>query len=125
MNAEPPISKVFCVRCTIVKTNMKTSIVLETLKAIRPNEQVAMDFAVEGVMDMDYKVDFSEKDGKTHIKSFTTTKGDGLFMRSMVSFMESSMQAQEDENMNNLKKLIEENTTNYFPVPVVETVEEE
>jgi hypothetical protein len=36
-------------------------------------------------------------------------------MRSMVSFMTSSMQSQEDENMNNLKTMIEQNTTNYFP----------
>ena len=73
---------------------------------------------------MDYQVDFTEKDGKTHIKSSTVTKGVGMFMRSMVSFMKNSMQDQEDENMNNLKKLIEENTTNYFPSPVVNVVED-
>ena len=101
------------------------SIVLETLKAIRPNEQVAMDFVIEEVMAMDYQVDFNEKEGKTHIKSSTTTKGIGLFMQSMVSFMQGSMQTQEDENMNNLKTLIESNTTNYFPVSVLETAGEE
>ena len=69
--------------------------------------------------------DFSKNDGETHVKSSTITKGSGMFMRSIVSFMKNSMQAQEDENMNNLKKLIEENTTNYFPVPVLETVEED
>jgi len=96
------------------------SIILETIKSIRPNEQVTMDFEMEGVMTMDYKVDFMEKDGKTHIKSSTTTKGDGMIMQSMVSFMTGSMQVQEDENMGNLKRLIEENTTDYFPAPVVE-----
>jgi len=104
--------------------NGEESIILETLKAIRPNEHVAMDFVMEGVMDMAYQVDFTEKDGKTHIKSSTVTKGIGMFMRSMLSFMKSSMQAQEDENMNNLKKLIEGNTTDYFPTPVVEVAEE-
>ena len=99
------------------------SIVFETIKSIRPDDHIAMDFVVEDVMSMDYKVNFVEKAGKTHIKSSTVTKGIGLFMQSMVSFMESSMQAQEDENMNNLKKLIEENTTNYFPAPVVEMME--
>lgn len=100
------------------------SIIFETIKSIRPNEQIAMSFVMEGVMDMDYKVDFSEKDGKTHIESSTITQGTGMFMRSMVSFMKSSMQAQEDENMANLKKLIDENTTDYFPAPVVEPVDQ-
>lgn len=103
--------------------NGQESIIFETIKSIRPNEHVAMDFVMEGVMDMDYKVDFNEKDGKTHIKSATTTKGIGMIMKSMVSFMTKSMQAQEDENMNNLKMLIEKNTTDYFPEPVVESVE--
>lgn len=104
--------------------NGQESIVLETIKSIHPEEQVAMDFVIEGVMSMDYKVDFTKKGGKTHIKSSTTTQGIGIFMRSLIPFMQSTMQAQEDENMDNLKILIEENTTNYFPVPVVETVED-
>lgn len=101
------------------------SVILETMKAIRPNEHVAMDFVMEDVMVMEYQMDFTEKDGKTHIESATTTKGLGLFMRSLMPFMQGSMLAQEDENMANLKKLIEKNTTNYFPEPVVETVEVE
>ena len=79
---------------------------------------------MEEVMTMDYQVDFTEKNGKTHIKSSTVTKGIGIFMRSMLSFMKGTMQDQEDENMNNLKALIEGNTTNYFPAAVVEVAEE-
>ena len=100
------------------------SVIFETMKAIRPNEHVAMNFNMEGVMDMEYQMNFTEKDGKTHIKSSTVNKGLGMLMRSMMSFIKSSMIEQEDENLSNLKKLIEENTTNYFPEPVVETVEE-
>ena len=100
--------------------NGQESIMLETIKALRPNEHIAMDFVMEDVMEMDYSMDTHVKDGKTHIKSSTTTRGIGVFMRSMVSFMQSTMQAQEDENLNNLKKLIESNTTDYFPSPVVE-----
>jgi len=99
------------------------STVIETITSIRPNDHVALNFVIEDVMEMDYRVVFKKQDGKTHIKSTTITKGTGLFMRSIVSFMKNSMQAQEDENMNNLKKLINENTTNYFHVPVVETIE--
>lgn len=107
-----------------VSDNGQESIIVETIKAINPEESIAMDFEMEGVMYMDYHLDFSEKDGTTHIKSSTKTNGIGLFMRSMISFMKKTMQAQEDENMNNLKKLIEENTTDYFPQPVEDTVEE-
>ena len=99
--------------------NGQESIMVETIKALRPNEHIAMDFVMEDVMEMDYQMDTSTKDGKTHIKSSTTVRGLGMFMRSMVSFMEGTMQAQEEENMNNLKVLIEANTTDYFPAPVV------
>ncbi len=104
--------------------NEQESKILETMKEIRPNEHVAMDFVMEGVMTMDYKVDFTEQNGKTHIKSSTITTGEGMLMRSMVSFMQSSMQTQEDENMSRLKTLIEENKTNYFPILESETVQE-
>ena len=80
---------------------------------------------MEDAMNMDYRVDFNEKDGRTHIKSSTIAEGQGLFMKSMLSFMTGTMQTQEDENMNNLKKVIEENTTNYFPELVVESAENE
>ena len=93
------------------------SIILETIKSIIPKKQITMDFLMEGVMFMDYKMDLIEESGKTIIKSSTIANGIGMFMRSMVSFMNNTMQAQEDENMGNLKKLIEDNTTNYFSNP--------
>ena len=102
--------------------NGQESIIMETIKALRPNEHIAMDFVVEGVMEMDYQMNSSVKDGKTHIKSSTVAKGTGWFMRSMLSFMTNAMQAQEDENTDNLKKLIEANTTNYFPAPLGESI---
>ncbi len=103
--------------------NGQESIIFETIKSIAPNDHVAMDFEMKDVMNIDYKVNFIEKDGKTSIKSSSTTKGSGMFMRSMVSFMKGSMEKQEAENLNNLKKLIEGNTTNYFPAPALETAE--
>ncbi len=105
--------------------NGEESIILETIKSITPNQNISMDFNMEGVMNMNYKVDFTSKDGKTFIQSSTDTKGDGMFMKSMVFFMKGTMQSQEDENMNNLKKLIEENSTDYFPSPVLDIPNEE
>lgn len=116
--------KVGAVTKYVFDENGQESEVIETIKEIRPNESITMDFSMKDVMDMEYQVHFSEKDGKTNIKSETITKGHGIFMKSLLPFMTSTMQAQEDENMNNLKKLINENTTNYFPEPVVEMIEE-
>lgn len=101
------------------------STVLETIKSISPGDYITMDFVIEGVMLMDYKINFIEENGKTNIKSSTTAKGIGIFMKSMVSFMKNTMKAQEDENMNNLKELIESNTTNYFLTTILETVEDD
>lgn len=100
--------------------NGQESEVVETLKKIVPNQKVEMDFVIEGAMKMEYEVNFSEKDGKTYVKSKTLNTGEGLIMRSMLSFMQGGMKSQEDENMGRLKKLIKENKTNYFPEPILE-----
>ncbi len=84
----------------------------ETITAIKPNELIAMTFSMD-IMDMEYEMTAEEKDGKTIIKSQSKTTGNGMFARSMISFMKGAMQAQEDENMGNLKKVIEENTDVY------------
>ena len=88
--------------------------IYETLKSIEEEKYVDIDFVIEGVKTMDYRMDFSFLDGKTVIKSSTTTTGDGMLMRSMLSFMQNSMLEQEEKNMNNLKKVIDQNTTDYF-----------
>jgi len=96
----------------------------ETITGMTPNERMAMTFTMD-FMDMDYELLFNEKDGKTTITSKSTTKGNGLFAKSIISFMPGSMKAQEDENMGKLKKVIEENTKNYFPEPAPEMSETE
>ncbi len=92
----------------------------ETITAIQLNEHIGMTFTMD-FMDMDYEMFFKEKEGKTTIISKSTTAGNGIIAKSMISFMKSTMKAQEDENLNNLKKLIEENTKNYFPEKEVDT----
>ena len=91
----------------------------ETITDIQPMKKIAMDFSMD-MMDMEYEMNLTEKDGKTIVRSETITKGNGLFLQSLFSFSKSGMQAQEDKNMASLKKLVEENTTNYFPETVVE-----
>ncbi len=84
----------------------------ETITKMTPNELMAMTFTMD-FMDMDYEMHMKEEGGKTTITSKSTTTGNGIFAKSMLSFMGGSMKTQEDNNLNNLKKIIEENTTVY------------
>lgn len=93
----------------------------ETITDVKPYELMAMKFTMD-FMNMDYEMHFNETNGKTTIKTKSTTKGNGIFSKSIISFMPSSMKAQEDENLGKLKKLIEENTKNYFPIVVQDTL---
>ena len=45
--------------------------------------------------------------------------------KSILSFMTKSMKAQEEENLKNLKNVIDNNTKNYFPAPIIESTSEE
>jgi len=107
--------------------NGQESKVVETITSILPNEQIKMNFDAPGVMDMNYVVDYSEADGKTNIKATTVVTGKGFFMKSLVPWIKGSMISQEEGNLANLKKLINENTKNYFPEPaemIIETAEQ-
>jgi len=97
--------------------------VIETITSIRPDEQIQMEFDAPGVMDMNYVVDYSEVDGKTNIKSSTVVEGQGFFMKCLIPWIKGTMISQEEKNLANLQKLINENTTNYFPEPTEMTRE--
>ena len=78
------------------------------------------------MMLFDQTTSFVEADGKTTIKTDSKVDGKGIMMRSMFAAMEmfgGSFTKQEVKNIEALKMVIEENTTDYFPAPVV--VEEE
>lgn len=102
-----------------VDQNGQEMVMKETVKAVKDHELLAMTFSMD-FMDMDYEMLFNESNGKTKITSKSTTKGNGLFAKSMISFMGGSMKEQEDKNMNSLKKLIDENSKNYFEGYIIE-----
>ena len=61
---------------------------------------------------------FEEKDGTTKITTDSKVIGKSILSRAMFAIMEKlggSFTAQEAENIENLKKVIEENTTDYYP----------
>lgn len=97
--------------------------ILETIRSITPEKQVQLDFAAAGAMDMAYTVDFSTEGSGTKIKSTTEVKGQGFAMKCLIPWLRGTMIAQEELNMSNLQKLINENTTNYYPEPVQIEVE--
>jgi hypothetical protein len=90
---------------------------IETLVSIKEFEQVEMHFDSD-MMDFEQIISFSESDGKTMVKTDSKVIGKGIIMRSMFAIMEvigGSFTTQEKKNIEALKKVIEENTTDYYP----------
>lgn len=105
-NTVGAVSKVY------VQDQGQEMVMEETITKIKPEELMAMTFTMD-FMNMDYEISMEEKDGKTSIKSKSTTVGNGIFAKSMISFMKGSMKDQEDKNLNKLKLIVEENMKNY------------
>lgn len=91
-----------------VNENGEEMMMQETITAITPNKHMAMTFTMD-FMNMDYEMDLVEKDGKTYITTRSTTVGNGMMAKSILSFMSGMMSDQEDENLNRLKNVIENN----------------
>lgn len=84
-------------------------------------DHVNMHFDSE-MMDFEQTITFSETDEGVSIKTASKVIGKGAMMRSMFALMEKmggAFTSQEAKNQNALKKVIEENTTDYFPVEEV------
>ncbi len=91
---------------------------IETLNNFKEFEFIDLSFDSD-MMEFDQQTYFEDKEGKTTIKTNSKVKGKGLMMRSMFACMEmftGSFQKQEEMNINALKKVIEENKKDYFPV---------
>jgi carbon monoxide dehydrogenase subunit G len=80
-----------------------------------------VDFEFDSDMMMFFqKTSFDEQDGKTKIKTESRVEGKGIMMKSMFAIMDmltGSFQSQEEKNINALKKVIDENTKDYYPEP--------
>lgn len=84
----------------------------ETITAIEPQAHMAMTFTMD-FMNMEYEMYMTEMDGKTYIRTKSISTGNGIIAQSIISFMPGMMSDQENENLNNLKKVIEENHKDY------------
>ena len=100
---------------------------IETILDVKEFEHIEMHFDSD-MMDFNQKIILSENDGKTTIKTESSVSPKGMFLKSMFCLSEmlgGAFTKQEAKNYEGLKRVIEENTTDYFPEPeVVETAEE-
>lgn len=87
-------------------------IIRETITEIVPNESVSMVFTSD-FMDMDYTLAMESIDGKTKINTYTTATGNSMISKSIMALMSGTFVTQEETNLANLKKAIENNTKNY------------
>ncbi len=94
---------------------------IETIASIKEFEHVNLHFDSE-FMDFEQLITHSESDGKTTVKTESKVIAKSAVMRSLFAIMEmigGSFTAQEKKNIEALKKVIEENTTDYYPAPAV------
>ena len=99
---------------------------IETLVALEEFKYVDMHFDSE-TMDFEQKIFYNESEGKTTIRSESKVIAKNIVTRSLFALMEKlggAFTAQEKKNFEALKKLIEENTTDYYPAPAVSEAEE-
>ena len=93
--------------------NGEEMVIRETITELVPNEFITMSYT-SNFMNMEYKMTMTPVNGKTRISSSTTAVGNGMLSRSIMAFMGGSISAQEETNLSNLKKTIEQNTKDYF-----------
>lgn len=96
-------------------TDGQEMVIRETINKIVANESISMSFTSD-FMNMDYTLRMLSIDGKTKISSNTTATGNGLISKSIIALVSSTIQAQEQTNLNKLKQTIEKNTKDYFSV---------
>lgn len=99
--------KVGAVSKVYVSEGGQESVMQETIKELVPHQKMTMLFEMEGFMDMDYEIRLDDQGDKTVLTSTSITRGDGVFARAMVFFMQGGMKKQEDKNMAKLKSIIE------------------
>ena len=97
---------------------------IETIVSKKDFDHITLNFDSDGMI-FDQTTSFSEKDGKTTIKTDSKVQGKGMMMKSMFAMMEifgGAFHAQEVKNIERLKQVIQSNTKDYYPAPVMDTM---
>ncbi|WP_422081929.1 SRPBCC family protein [Ulvibacterium sp.] len=94
-------------------TNGQKTTIRESITDIVPDESISMSYSSD-FMDMDYTMTMTPINGMTKISSSTTAVGNGMISKSIMALIGGSIKGQEETNLSNLKKTIEQNTKDYF-----------
>ncbi len=92
----------------VIEENGQRMEAFETVKEVVENERFAFELASDMVSD-DIIVTFTDKGDATEVVQSETIKGKGILWRALFYWMQSSMSQRSQDNLNNLKKYIEEN----------------
>ncbi len=98
----------------------------QTLADLKEFEYVKLDYESD-VMDFKQTISYKESEGTTTVTSDSKVIGKNIITRSIFAIMEffgGGFTKQETKNFEALKKLIEENTTDYYPAPVIMELED-
>jgi hypothetical protein len=93
-------------------------VMVETLVSKADYHHVYMTFDSD-MMDFEQRILFDETEDGVSIKTESKVIGKGAMMRSMFALMEmltGSFTKQEQKNVDALKKVVNENTTDYYPI---------
>ena len=91
----------------------------ETIVDIQEFDHIDLHFDSD-VMEFNQRQSFTEADGKTTVRTESEVIGKSMMTRSMFAMMEifaGQFSGQESKNVEALKTVIEENTTDYYPAP--------
>ena len=82
------------------------TIIKETFTEFKENESLAFDMEAD-IFLTSYRMDLSEENGQTTIRSTSNVKGRGFFFRGMVPMMKSIFKQQDMDTMGKLKEVVE------------------
>ena len=95
---------------------------IETVVDKKEFEHVVMHFDSDQTT-FDQTMKFTDLDGKASIETISSVEASGLVSKSLFACMHKfggAFQKQEEMNIDALKTLVDENTTDYYPEPVQE-----
>ncbi len=86
----------------------KTSVIKETFTEFKENESLAFNMEHE-IFYNAYRMDLTEENGQTKVRSCSNVKGKGFFFRGMIPLMKKMFKQQDMDTMKQLKELVEKN----------------
>ena len=84
------------------------SMIKETITEFKENESLAFHMEAD-IFYYAYRMDLTEENGQTKVRSCSNVKGKGFFFRGMIPMMKKIFKQDDMKIMENLKRVVEEN----------------